>query len=301
MSLPDFQTLMLPVLKYAASADEHTLVEAVNYLKEQFKVTPDEERQLIPSGRQPIFYNRVGWARTYLKQAGLLEQTRRGVLKITPKGQNVLDEKIARIDMKYLERFPEYISFRDRTRNETKEIPKDDIVFTPEETLEKIYENMKDELSQELLELIKKGSPAFFEKLVVDLLLKMGYGGSGSGAGRVIGKVGDEGLDGVIDEDKLGLESIYIQAKKWSDATIGRPDVQKFVGALHGKRAHKGIFITASKFTDQAIDYVSSIETKVVLIDGQKLTELMIENEIGVSISSIYKVKKVDSDFFETA
>jgi restriction system protein len=301
MTIPDFQTLMLPVLKFAATKDEHTLREAVDFLKTEFAITPDEERLLIPSG-QPIFYNRVGWARTYLKQAGLLESTRRRYLKITNKGKSVLKENNAKIDMKYLEKFPEYLNFRDRTRTTEHETEREDgVTLTPEESLDSAYLKIKDDLAREILENIIRSSPAFFERLVVELLVKMGYGGSESNAGRVIGQVGDEGIDGVIDEDKLGLDSIYIQAKKWAENPVGRPEIQRFVGALQGRRAKKGIFITASKFSEQARIYASSVETRVVLIDGSRLADLMIEYNVGVSTISSYEVKRIDTDYFTEA
>lgn len=301
MAIPDFQTLMLPVLKFASSREEHSLREAVDFLINEFNITPEERRIFIPSGRQPIFYNRVGWARTYLKQAGLLEPTRRNYLKITSKGRSVLLENNVFINMKYLERFPEYIDFRDRTKetnrdNETEETT----TLTPEESLYSSFMKIREDLAREILENIKANSSEYFERLVVELLVKMGYGGSGINKGKAvpIGKVGDEGIDGVIDEDKLGLDSIYLQAKKWSDNPVGRPDVQRFVGALQGIRAKKGIFFTASKFSEHAKNYASSVETKIVLIDGDKLADLMIDYGLGVSTVSTYEVKKLDSDFF---
>jgi restriction system protein len=299
MSLPDFQTLMLPVLKFSSTKEEHTLRDVVEYLKGEFNVSPEEDRALIPSGKQPIFYNRVGWARTYLKQAGLLESTRRNFLRITERGKSVLLENNDRIDMKYLERFPEYLEFKERTKtSEHVEEKEENISLTPEEILDAAFRRIRADLSQELLDSIKNSSPAFFERLVVELLLKMGYGGSGANAGRVVGKVGDEGIDGVIDEDKLGLDKIYIQAKKWADNPVGRPEIMKFVGALTGKNAHKGIFITASRFTADAVDYSSIIGTKVALIDGDRLTNLMIEYGVGVSTVNTFEVKRIDTDFF---
>lgn len=304
MPIPDFQSLMLPVLKFAATKEEHSLREAVDGLRDELSVTQEESRLMIPSG-QPVFYNRVGWARTYLKQAGLLEVTRRNFLKITPRGKSVLAENRSFINMKFLEQFPEYISFRDRTRtsnNETvshQEVETNDgSSLTPEELLYSSYLKIRDDLAKNILEYIKGNSPAFFERLVVNLLIKMGYGGSGANSGKVLGQVGDEGIDGVIDEDKLGLDNIYIQAKKWTDTPVGRPDIQRFVGALQGKRAKKGIFFTASSFSDQARQYASNVETKVVLIDGQKLADLMIEYGVGVSTKSTYEVKSIDTDFF---
>jgi restriction system protein len=297
MPIPDFQTLMLPVLKFASEHDEHSLREAVEYLKKQYSLTPEEEAETIPSGKQPIFYNRIGWARTYLKQAGLLEPTRRNYLRITNRGKEVLSENPARIDMKYLEKFPEYLDFRDRTR-ESKPEPNESSALVPEESLDDAYRKLREDLARELLDNILRSSPSFFERLVVEVLVNMGYGGSDINAARTVGKSGDEGIDGVIDEDKLGLDRIYIQAKKWTDQPIGRPEIQKFVGALQGKKARKGIFITASRFTEQAKEYAQNIDTRVVLIDGKRLTDLMIDYNVGVSTTITYQVKRIDSDYF---
>ena len=290
---------MLPVLIFANEHDEHSLREAVDYLKSQFPLTPEEEAKTIPSGKQPIFYNRVGWARTYLKQAGLLCPTRRNYLKITDRGKEVLQENPSKIDMKYLEKFSEYLDFRERTKepqHETEDREKSSLV--PEELLDDAYRKLREDLARELLDNIIRSSSSFFERLVVELLINIGYGGSDINAARVIGQSGDEGIDGIIDEDKLGLDSIYIQAKKWTDQPIGRPEIQKFVGALQGKRAQKGIFITASRFTEQAKDYAHNIDTRVVLIDGKRLTDLMIDYNVGVSSTITYQVKRIDTDYF---
>jgi restriction system protein len=300
MSIPDFQTLMLPVLRYASSVDEHSLREATEFLADEFSLTTEEREELLTSGRQPVFYNRVGWARTYLKKSGLLETSRRGYLKLTDRGKEILESNPSRIDMSFLRQFPEYIEFRER-RRETKEIIQkieEASDLTPEEALEDAYQKIRDDLAQELLDQVKECSASFFENLVLDLLVKMGYGGSRIDAARAVGRKGDEGIDGIIDEDRLGLDSIYIQAKKWSDTSIGRPDIQRFVGALGGKRAKKGIFITTSTFTDTAQKYVSNIDVTVVLIDGKRLSELMIDFDIGVSPISIYEIKRLDSDYF---
>jgi len=300
MPIPDFQTLMLPVLRYALSVDEHSLREATDYLADEFSLTTEEREELLSSGRQPVFYNRVGWARTYLKKSGLLETSHRGYLKLTDRGKEVLDSNPSRIDMSFLQQFPEFIEFR-KSRRDTTEIIRDigevsDL--TPEEALEDAYQKIRADLAQELLDQVKECSASFFENLVLDLLVMMGYGGSRVEAARAVGRSGDEGIDGIIDEDRLGLDTIYIQAKKWSDAPIGRPDIQRFVGALQGKRAKKGIFITTSKFANTARDYVSNIDAKVVLIDGNRLSELMIDYGIGVSPIDTYELKRLDSDYF---
>jgi restriction system protein len=300
MPIPDFQTLMLPVLEYASSTDEHSLAEATEFLSGKFKLTEDEQEELLPSGTQPIFYNRVGWARTYLKQAGLLIPTRRNYLRISDRGKKVLDDMPAKINMKFLEQFPEYLEFRDRKRakpdDDSRIISDDDL--SPEESLEASYSQVREDLAIEVLDHILRSSPSFFENLVVELLVKMGYGGSRSEAARAVGKSGDEGIDGIIDEDKLGLDTIYIQAKRWTETPVGRSDIQKFVGALQGQRSRKGIFITASRFTDQAREYVSTIDMKVVLIDGKRLADLMIDHNVGVTTVSTYDLKRIDSDYF---
>lgn len=305
MPIPDFQTLMLPVLRFAAHRGEHTLKQAVEYLADEFALTSEERAQLLPSGRQPTFYNRVGWARAYLKQAGLLESTRHNHLTISERGKEVLASAPDRIDMGFLERFPEYLAFRSRTRPskgedlETQGFPDH---LTPEESLDSAYRRAREELAGELLDHIRRSSPVFFERLVVELLAKMGYGGSREDAARAVGQTGDEGIDGIIDEDRLGLDAIYVQAKRWSDNPVRRTDIQQFVGALHGKRARKGVYITSSRFTDEARQYVANIDPRVVLIDGKRLAQLMIDHDVGVSIVARYDLKKIDSDFFyETA
>jgi restriction system protein len=256
---------------------------------------------LLPSGQQPIFYNRVGWARTYLKKARLIDDPRRGHFRITNRGKEVLHRNPNRIDMKYLREFPEYIEFRETTRDtfETSTIEDDLDELTPEEALEEAYQKIREDLSDEVLKAVINSSPGFFEKLVVALLVKMGYGGSRRDAARAVGGSGDEGIDGIIDEDRLGLDTIYIQAKKWKeDSVVGRPEIQKFVGALQGQRAKKGIFITTTRFTEDAKNYASNIDIKVVLINGKRLANLMIDHNVGVSERTTYEIKSLDSDYF---
>lgn len=298
MTIPDFQTLMLPVLETVGDKKEHLFRDIVEVLAVKFSLTQDERKILLPSGRYPTFDNRVGWAKTYLKKAGLVEQTKRSYVSITQRGLDVLASKPSIINMKFLEKFPEYISFRDDiSEPQQQENDTNRVDITPEESLEEAYVKVTGGLASELLDNIKRCSPAFFERLVVELLLAMGYGGSRAEAGRAIGQSGDGGIDGIIDEDKLGLDSIYIQAKRW-EGTVGRPEIQKFVGALQGNRAHKGVFITTSDFTKEAKDYVKNISNKVVLINGLTLAKLMIENDVGVSVAATYEVKKIDSDYF---
>lgn len=302
MPIPDYQTLMLPLLHFAADGVDHTTREAVEKLSIEFRLTQDERNELLASGQQPVFNNRITWANTYLKKAGLLESPRRGVFRITDRGRGVLVEQPTKIDAKYLDRFPEFVDFRDAARV-TKEVSSSDSVIapslrTPEEELELAHQSIQASLAADILGRILLCSPSFFEHLVVELLVKMGYGGSRQDAGERIGKSGDGGIDGIIKEDRLGLDTIYIQAKRWQ-GTVGRPEIQKFVGALQGQRARKGVFITTSSYTSEAIDYASRIDTKVVLIDGKQLASLMIDFDVGVSIVTTYQVKRIDSDYFE--
>jgi restriction system protein len=304
MAIPDFQTIMLPLLELAEDGNEHYIHDAVDELATFFQLLPEEKTKLLPSGQQPAFYNRVGWARTYLKKAGLVEDPRRGYFKITQRGKDVLENKPAKIDMKFLRQFPEYVEFRQTTRetNQVEEVEESLDELTPEEALEEAYQKIRDDLANELLEYVINSTPGFFEKLVVELLVNMGYGGSRREAARAVGQSGDEGIDGIIDEDRLGLDRIYIQAKKWKrDTSVGRPEIQKFVGALQGQRARKGIFITTSRFTKSAKDYVQNIDTTVVLIDGARLTELMIDYAVGVAHRTTYEIKSLDTDYFESS
>ncbi|OPL14584.1 MAG: restriction endonuclease [delta proteobacterium ML8_D] len=299
MAIPDYQTCMLPLLKLTSDQKEHSLREAVDKLAEHFELTDEELKELLPSGQQAVFVNRIGWARSYLKQAGLLEPTRRGYFQITQRGCNVLDQNPDKINIKFLEQFKEFRDFKQRRRGKAvQETDTDqDQERTPAEALETAYENLRSELSSELLQQIKSSPPSLFEKIVVELLVKMGYGGSRKDAGEAIGKTGDEGIDGIIKEDRLGSDIIYIQAKRWEN-TVSRPEIQKFAGALQGQRARKGIFITTSNFSKEAHDYVSRIDSKIILIDGEQLAQFMIDNNVGVSSVSIYEVKRIDSDYF---
>jgi len=296
MAVPDFQTIMLPLLKVASDGKEHSGNEFLEQLAKHFQLTDEELNELLPSGKQTRFYNRVGWARTYLIKSKLLEMLKRSNYRITERGTDVLASNPGRIDMNYLKRFPEYIEFKEKEREEKKSIEEVE-KNTPEEILENAYQEIRDTLAQEVIENVMGCTPAFFERLVVELLVAMGYGGSRRDAARAVGQTGDEGIDGIIDEDRLGLDTIYIQAKKWANS-VGRPEIQKFVGALAGKRAKKGIFITTSFFSSDATRYVSDIETKVILIDGKRLAELMIDYNIGVNEVTAYKLKRIDSDYF---
>lgn len=301
MAIPDFQSLMLPLLKLAADGNELSIRESVESLAKQFNLSDEERRELLPSGQQGRFDNRVHWARSFLKQAQLFENTRRGHFRITQRGRQLLSEAPSVVNMKLLERYPEFVEFRGRRREEGREdsasTPPSDDIQTPEELLEQSHKSLTEALAAEVLQRVKDCSPTFFERLVVELLVKMGYGGSQQEAGKAVGRSGDEGIDGIINEDRLGLDAIYIQAKKW-ESPVGRPEIMKFVGALQGKRAHKGVFITTSSFTREAQDYTSNISDKVVLVDGRALALLMIENDVGVSSIKAFEVKRIDSDYF---
>ena len=300
--IPDYQSVMLPLLNYAGDKEEHHIRDAIEGLADEFKLTEEERKELLPSGLQAIFNNRVGWANTYLKKAGLLESTRRGYFRISDKGLIVLEKPPKEINVNYLEQYQEFIDFRGASKPGESELdePLKYEDTTPEELIGIGHQKLQEDLASELLDRIKDCSPSFFEKLVVELLVKMGYGGSRQDAGKAIGKSHDEGIDGIIKEDKLGLDIVYIQAKKWENP-VSRPEIQKFAGALQGKRARKGIFITTSKFPKSSIEYVSMIESKIILIDGEQLAKLMIEHDVGVSTIASYTIKKIDSDYFMEA
>jgi len=301
MGVPDFQSIMLPLLRLAGDGQEHVLREAIDALSVEFRLTEADRKELLPSGRQVTFNNRVGWARTYLTKAGLIELPKRGHFHITSRGLEALKTNPPKINIAFLEQYPEFIEFRSRDKKPspsgTDEVQTDE--QTPEESLESAYQKVRRGMATELLRTIKGCSPEFFERLVVDVLLKMGYGGSLKEAGQAVGRSGDGGIDGIIKEDRLGLDIIYIQAKRWdTNNTVGRPEVQKFAGSLQGHRARKGIFITTSDFSKEALDFVSRIDSKIVLIDGQTLVQHMINYSVGVSTIASYEVKKIDSDYF---
>ncbi len=303
MAIPDYQTCMLPFLRHLADGADHTLRDTEESLAQHFRLTPAERAERLPSGQQGVFRNRVGWARTYLKKAGLLDSPKRAVFRITQRGMTTLASNPERIDVKVLEQFPEFIEFRDASRSEggaaaAGELPP--ATTTPEESIELAHQSLREQLAAELLRRILGCSPTFFEQLVVELLVKMGYGGSRKDAGERIGQTGDGGIDGIIKEDRLGLDTLFIQAKRWQ-GPVGRPEIQKFVGALQGQRAKKGVFITTSNYTAEATDYAGRIDTKVVLIDGKQLAGLMIDFDVGVAPAATYTVKRIDSDYFEDA
>jgi len=299
MAIPDYQSFMLPLLKYAADNQEHSFNDAIDFLSKELNITDEERNYLLPSGTQFIVDNRIGWAKTYLLKAGLLESTRRGFFKITQKGLDYLKNNPSDLNTKILMQFEEFKNFRNtrKSKEEKEDQYEKETTYTPQEALEYGLSKINETLADDLINRIKQCSPSFFEKLVIDLLVKMGYGGSKQEAAQVIGKSGDEGIDGIIKEDKLGLDVIYVQAKRWENV-VGRPEIQKFVGALAGQKANKGIFITTSYFTKDAEEYAKGLSTKLILIDGKKLTDLMIEYNVGVSIIDTIQIKKIDSDYF---
>lgn len=304
MAIPDYQAIMLPLLKHVSNGEVFKYRPVVEALRDEFGLTQEERKQLLPSGQQPVFDNRVGWAKSYLKAAKLIKSEHRGYLQITDRGRDVLKENPDRIDRKFLERYEEFIQFRypDRSPDNAADDTGDKLDLapdsTPEETLEYAYQSIKADLAQELLSNIMNCSDQFFETLVVDLVVAMGYGGSRKDAGQAMGRSGDGGIDGIIKEDRLGLDIIYIQAKRWK-APVPVKEIRDFAGALLGRKARKGIFITTSEFPKSAREFVSNIEPKIILIDGDKLTDFMIEHNVGVSTQSVYHVKKVDLDYFE--
>jgi restriction system protein len=304
MTIPDYQTVMLPLLRFAADGQEHSLRDAIENLADHFDLSDDERKALLPSGRQATFDNRVGWARTYMKKAGLLQSPRRGYFKITDTGFQALKDNPGAINVKFLERYPEFLEFKTKSNAKSTATETDTTIpteeRTPREVMEDAYATIRTQLASELLERIAGSSPQFFERLVVDLLVNMGYGGTRKDAGEAVGGSSDEGIDGIIKEDRLGLEVVYIQAKRWEN-TVQRPEIQKFVGALSGQNARKGVFITTSSFSAGAIDYATGLQVKVVLIDGETLANHMIDYGVAVAPEASYEIKRVDSDYFDEA
>ena len=290
---------MLPLLKLASDGQEHSYREAINTLAGQYQLTQEERRELLPSGKQPIFDNRVGWAKTYLEKAGLLDKTRRAHFQITDKGKEVLATNPSEINKAFLR---QYESFREFT-NQTKPAGKETTTIavqgdiTPDEQIALAHQELTQSLADEVIATVRRASPLFFEQLVVDLMIAIGYGGSRKEAGQATRATNDDGIDGIIKEDRLGLDTIYLQAKRWQN-TVHRPEIDKFIGSLTRNRARKGVFITTSGFSDGAREAVNNLDMKVVLIDGKQLAELMIEHNLGVTRKEIYEVKQLDSDYF---
>jgi len=295
MAVPDFQSFFKPLLDLAADGKEHTIQEAREVIAKRMALPEDDLKEPLPSGIQTKFENRVAWAKSYFIQAKVLEAPRRSVFRITQRGMDLHKAGHKRIDIRILNQYPEFLEFhKSRSSKEDEQEPSKE---TPEEALQKSYESIRGDLAGQIVHRIVSNSPQFFERLVVDLMVALGYGGSRTDAGKSVGGTGDEGIDGIIKEDRLGLDLVYLQAKRW-DGTVGRPEVQKFVGALHGKRAKKGVFITTGKFSDDARKYVETIDPKVILMDGRMLAELMIDHGLGTTTTATYHIKRIDSDYF---
>lgn len=295
MAVPDFQSFFKPLLDLAADGKEYSIQEAREVIAKVMTLPEADLKEPLPSGIQTKFENRVAWAKSYFIQAKVLESPRRSMFRITQRGMDLHKAGHKRIDVRILNQYPEFLEFhKARSPKEEEQEPSRE---TPEETLQKSYESIRGDLASQIVQRIANNSPQFFERLVVDLMVAMGYGGSRADAGKSIGGTGDEGIDGIIKEDRLGLDLVYLQAKRW-EGTVGRPDVQKFVGALHGKRAKKGVFITTGKFSDDAKNYVETIDPKVILIDGRMLAELMIDHGLGTTTTATFQVKRIDSDYF---
>jgi restriction system protein len=309
MAVPDYQTFMLPALQTLARADTLPAIEVAVGAADLLGVSAEERGLLLSSGKYPVFRSRAGWALTYMKHAGLVRTIKRGTYQITDRGREVLARRLQRIDNDVLDEFEEFRAFIERARasrktgsaSEPDALPAATLAATgasPEEALESAYDTLRENLVLQLIEMLKSVAPARFEAIVVDVLQAMGYGGGRAGAARAVGRSGDGGIDGVIEEDRLGLDTVYVQAKRWEN-TVGRPVVQAFAGALQGQRATKGVMITTSEFSGDARRYVENLPTRIVLIDGQRLAEMMIDHNVGVSAEATYTVKRLDSDYFE--
>ena len=307
MAVPDYQSLMLPILEQSASG-EVRIGDVVDQLAENLKLSESDLAELIPSGKQTTFSNRVHWAKSYLKQAALVEATKRAHFQITERGREVLESGIDKIDINYLKKFPEFIAFQNRSNigdpnDETPTALKFevmDVTQTPDDLMRNTNRAINLSLGQEIIDRIILGTPAFFERTVVSLLLSMGYGGTFADAGRAIGKSGDDGVDGVIDQDTLGLDRVYIQAKRYQhDNNIGPSAIRDFFGSLDMHKASKGLFVTTSTFTKAAVETADKLGKRIVLIDGRTLAQLMIRFNVGCRVEEVFEFKKIDEEFFD--
>jgi restriction system protein len=305
MPIPDYQSIMLPLLQFASDGGEHRSRDGITALAQHFNLTPEEVATLLPSGQDYLFGNRWGWARTYLKKAGLIAYPSRGKFQITSEGRSLLSEQPAKINVALLKRYPSFLEFWNGAEKEgvaqtpISAVESQVAEQTPEELIASAHEKLRKQIQSELLSKVMSCTPAYFERLVVRLLTAMGYGGSLTDAGSALGRTGDGGIDGEIKEDKLGLDRIYIQAKRWGANSVGSPEVRDFIGALAGKRARKGVLITTSKFSKDAIACAANLEKNVILVDGDRLSELMFEYGLGVTTESTYHVKRIENDFFD--
>jgi restriction system protein len=301
MPIPDYQSLMLPVLKFLSDRKEHPVAEARKQIATELKLSDEELSERLASDTTTVFMNRIGWAVQYLKAAAAIRSMRRGVYEITDRGASLLQSHPNEITAKALRQFPEFAEFEGKTNGtETAfvSVPLNETKATPEESLERNFQVLRDALANEVLEATRNVTSSAFERVVVDLLVAMGYGGSVEDAGSVVGKSGDGGIDGIIKQDKLGLDAIYVQAKRWKDA-VGSPEIMKFSGGLTKRHASRGVFITTSTFTKDASEFVEAMPQKIVLIDGKQLASLMIEYEVGVSPTKAYTLKRLDQDYFD--
>jgi restriction system protein len=307
MSVPDYQSLMLPVLEQSASG-EVRIGDVVDQLARDLNLSEDDLAELIPSGKQTTFSNRVHWAKSYLKQAGLVEATKRAHFRISERGKEVLKSGIDKIDINYLKKFPEFIAFQNRSSGDdvvdglssSLKLEAVDLSQTPDDLMRTTNRAINISLGQDIVDRIIVGTPAFFERVVVSLLLSMGYGGTFAEAGRAIGKAGDDGVDGVIDQDTLGLDRVYIQAKRYQhDNSIGPGAIRDFFGSLDMHKATKGLFVTTSTFTKSAVETADKLGKRIVLIDGRTLAQLMVRFNVGCRVEEVFEFKKIDEEFFE--
>ena len=303
MAIPKFHEFFLPVLEILSDRQERSIHEIYDVTAKRLELTEEERKMLVPSGVQTVHNNRVSWARTYLKKAGLVSSPRRGYVVITAEGKKLLQSNPVTITLKDLEKYPGFFEFRAVNVGRRKKHAEEAMLHpesTPSERFESAYEELQEGLKGELLDTIMQCSWEFFERLVVDLLINLGYGGSRKEAGEAFATSGDEGIDGVIKEDKLGLDLIYVQAKRWKkESCVGRPEIQKFAGALQGKKTQKGVFITTSYFSKDAVSFAKNIESKIILINGSDLTDYMIDSNTGVTTTEKYELKRIDIDYFE--
>lgn len=302
MSIPDFQSVMRPVLEAVRDGVAIPLSALRERIADVFQLTEDERKERLPSGHQTVINNRVGWSRTYLNKAGLLTIPSKGMVQITDRGRQALANGPARITVTWLKQYPEFTDFHAAKPQATVVLgvmggAVESAETTPDEQLADAHQALMQSLAEDLLAQVRAASPIFFEQLVVDLMLAMGYGGSRKEAGKATQATNDDGIDGIINEDKLGLDVIYLQAKRWSN-TVHRPEIDRFIGALTRQRARKGVFITTSDFSVGAREAALGLDIKVVLIDGVELARLMVENNLGVSVKQVYEVKQLDSDYF---
>ena len=305
MPIPDFQSLMLPALKALSDGAEKPVSEIRNHIAETQGLTLEEMQELLPSGRQPVFVNRVSWALIHLSRAGLSERVRRSVWRLTTEGEKLLANEPRRIDMNYLRNYPAYVAWQPGKNTpplseDAARMPPDDSANTPEEELERVVQQLCDELEADVLDRVRKAPPAFLEQVVVDLLIAMGYGKGDAAMGRVTGRSGDGGIDGKIREDALGLDEVYVQAKKYADGnTVGEGEVRNFAGAIDAAGTTKGVFVTTSGFTSAAKDYVARSPKRIVLIDGEELARLMVVHSIGVRTRIRHEIKRIDEGYFD--